>query len=306
MKFQRVSKESVDADHDGMRLDNFLISLLKGVPRSKIYSIIRRGEVRVNSLRYKPKQRISLGDIVRIPPIIKKEDHQILPSENLIELIKRQVIYEDSNLLALNKPIGIASHGGSGISLGLIEIVRQIKPAYKAIQLVHRLDKDTSGCILLAKKKSKLRELHLLLRQKKVSKDYVAITKAGWKKNVTEVTVDLDKVGSMSGEQKVKVVTEGKFSTSLFKVLKQDNNLALVNCSIKTGRTHQIRVHCDFLGHPIVGDRKYGNKIFNKEMAIQGHKRMMLHAKSISFPSLDIGFQAEEPKEFINLANKIK
>ena len=301
MKFQKVKNVKVDLESKGMRLDNYLISLLKGIPKSKIYSIIRKGEVRLNSKRIQPKHKIEEGDIVRIPPLKIIENETVKPSRNIVEIIKEKIIFEDKSILVINKPVGIASHGGSGISLGLIEIVRQIIPSYENVQLVHRLDKDTSGCIVLTKKKSVLREMHNELRNHSVEKKYVAITKGHWQQNSIDVNLSLLKLKNKSGEQKVKVSDEGKESITKFKVIKQNKNFSQINCTLLTGKTHQIRVHCQYIEHPIMGDRKYGDKDFNKLAKKIGITRMMLHASSINFKRMKFSIDSQIPEEFLSI-----
>tara|TARA_B100001146_G_scaffold193308_1_gene179817 strand:+ start:261 stop:1169 length:909 start_codon:yes stop_codon:yes gene_type:complete len=301
MKFQKVKNIKIDLESKGMRLDNYLISLLKGIPKSKIYSIIRKGEVRLNSKRIKPRHKIQEGDIVRIPPLKIIENETVKPSSNIVEIIKEKIIFEDKSILVINKPVGIASHGGSGISLGLIEIVRQIIPSYENVQLVHRLDKDTSGCIVLTKKKSVLREMHNELRNHSVEKKYVAITKGHWQQNSIDVNLNLLKLKNKSGEQKVKVSDEGKESITKFKVIKQNKNFSQINCTLLTGKTHQIRVHCQYLEHPIMGDRKYGDKDFNKLAKKIGITRMMLHASSINFKRMKFSIDSQIPEEFLSI-----
>ena len=301
MKFQKVKNIKIDLESKGMRLDNYLISLLKGIPKSKIYSIIRKGEVRLNSKRIKPRHKIQEGDIVRIPPLKIIENETVKPSSNIVEIIKEKIIFEDKSILVINKPVGIASHGGSGISLGLIEIVRQIIPSYENVQLVHRLDKDTSGCIVLTKKKSVLREMHNELRNHSVEKKYVAITKGHWQQNSIDVNLNLLKLKNKSGEQKVKVSDEGKESITKFKVIKQNKNFSQINCTLLTGKTHQIRVHCQYLEHPIMGDRKYGDKDFNKSAKKIGITRMMLHASSINFKRMKFSIDSQIPEEFLSI-----
>ena len=301
MKFQKVKNIKIDLESKGMRLDNYLISLLKGIPKSKIYSIIRKGEVRLNSKRIKPRHKIQEGDIVRIPPLKIIENETVKPSSNIVEIIKEKIIFEDKSILVINKPVGIASHGGSGISLGLIEIVRQIIPSYENVQLVHRLDKDTSGCIVLTKKKSVLREMHNELRNHSVEKKYVAITKGHWQQNSIDVNLNLLKLKNKSGEQKVEVSDEGKESITKFKVIKQNKNFSQINCTLLTGKTHQIRVHCQYLEHPIMGDRKYGDKDFNKLAKKIGITRMMLHASSINFKRMKFSIDSQIPEEFLSI-----
>ena len=300
-KYLNVSSYIVDEEYENTRLDNCLISKLKNLPRSKIYSIIRKGEVRVNGSRSKPDRRLKKDDVIRIPPYRVEERSQNTASKSLIELLKERIIYNKNSVLILNKPEGLASHGGSGISLGLIEIVRQIIPSYENVQLVHRLDKDTSGCIVLTKKKSVLREMHNELRNHSVEKKYVAITKGHWQQNSIDVNLNLLKLKNKSGEQKVKVSDEGKESITKFKVIKQNQNFSQINCTLLTGKTHQIRVHCQYLEHPIMGDRKYGDKDFNKLAKKIGITRMMLHASSINFKRMKFSIDSQIPEEFLSI-----
>jgi len=299
-QFNPVSTYEVTEDYQGVRLDNCLISLMKGLPRSKIYSIIRKGEVRINSSRSKPSQKLNLGDKIRIPPYTHDSKPSKKAASNLMEKLASRLVVVDKKFLIFDKPIGLASHGGSGISMGLIETVRQMDPRYKEAQLVHRLDKDTSGCIVIALRKSILREFHKEIRENKVLKKYIAVVKGSWPSSLNKVELNISKDRLRSGEREVQVNKDGKNSISKFKLLKSNKKLSLIECQIITGRTHQIRVHTTHSGHPIAGDVKYGDELFNKSLKPQLN-RMLLHSSHINFKNLGIEATSETPKLFEDL-----
>jgi 23S rRNA pseudouridine955/2504/2580 synthase len=299
-QFNPVSTYEVTEDYQGVRLDNCLISLMKGLPRSKIYSIIRKGEVRINSSRSKPSQKLNLGDKIRIPPYTHDSKPSKKAASNLMEKLVSRLVVVDKKFLIFDKPIGLASHGGSGISMGLIETVRQMDPRYKEAQLVHRLDKDTSGCIVIALRKSILREFHKEIRENKVLKKYIAVVKGSWPISLNKVELNISKDRLRSGEREVQVNKDGKNSISKFKLLKSNKKLSLIECQIITGRTHQIRVHTTHSGHPIAGDVKYGDELFNKSLKPQLN-RMLLHSSHINFKNLGIEATSETPKLFEDL-----
>ena len=296
-----VTKYKVTKEYDDVRLDNCLISRIKGLPRTKIYSIIRKGEVRVNGSRSKPSTRLREGDEIRIPPYSLEITKKGKLKDNARKLIERSIVFKNENLIVINKPIGMASHGGSGISLGLIESLRQIDVKFKNAQLVHRLDKETSGCIVVALKRSTLRSMHKELREGRVEKHYLALVKGKWPLDLTSIELELIKNSQRSGEREVKVKKGGKKSLSYFELVKYKKNLSLIKCKIITGRTHQIRVQTTHLGHPIAGDQKYGDKEFNKALKKRGLRRMCLHSQSINFPSLKLKFKVDEPMLFQQL-----
>ena len=293
-----VSSYIVDAEYQNTRLDNCLISKLKGLPRSKIYSIIRKGEVRVNGSRSKPDRRLKISDVIRIPPYRIEEKTLNSPSKSLISLLKESIIYNENSVLILDKPAGIASHGGSGLKLGLIEAVRQIDSKFKNAQLVHRLDRGTSGCIVLSLKRSVLRRLNTEMREGRVEKKYLAIVEGKWPHKEVCISSNLKKNHLRSGEREVVETPEGKQSTTEFKLLESNGKLSLLECSLLTGRTHQIRVQASNEGFPVVGDNKYGNNKGNMFYHKKGINRMLLHAKEINFPDLDIFCIAKEPDQF--------
>ena len=298
-----VSSYVVDEEYQNTRLDNCLISKLKGLPRSKIYSIIRKGEVRVNGSRSKPDRRLKINDVIRIPPYRKEEKPLSSPSNSLISLLKGSIIYNYDSVLILDKPSGIASHGGSGLKLGLIEAVRQIDSKFKNAQLVHRLDRGTSGCIVLSLKRSVLRRLNTEMREGRVEKKYLAVVEGKWPHKEVCISSNLKKNQLRSGEREVVETPDGKSSTTEFKLLESNKKLSLLECSLLTGRTHQIRVQTSNEGFPVVGDNKYGNNETNKFYRKKGINRMLLHAKEINFPELDIFCVAKKPDQFIEIFN---
>jgi len=280
----QVAFVEITEDNCDQRLDNFLISRLKGVPKSHIYRIVRKGEVRVNKGRVDVKYRLVTGDIVRIPPIrvAERSEESYVPQE-LQAALQQGILFEDEGFLIVNKPAGFAVHGGSGVSSGIIEGLRLIRPEAHFLELVHRLDKDTSGCLLIAKKRSALRKLHELFRDDQVQKTYLALLSGQWARKKLVVTAPLLKNVSKGGERIVVISQAGKAAETAFKRLRLFRNATLVEASPKTGRTHQIRVHAASLGHPIVGDERYGLDEVNKFFKSKGYKRMFLHAETLKF-----------------------
>ena len=284
-----VTHVEVTADDAGTRLDNFLVRQLKDVPRTHVFRLLRKGEVRVNKKRAKPDQRVQLGDIVRIPPVRRAEE---LPppatprtaSPSLQKLVLDAIIYEDADLMILNKPPGLAVHGGSATDFGLIETLRNARPDVPDAELVHRLDRETSGCLIVAKKRAALRDLHAQLRQGTTEKRYLALLCGKWNLGTKRIELALDTDERRSGERHVAVRAHGKKAISTFKPVQFFGNLAtLVEVEIDTGKTHQIRVHAAFAGHPVAGDDKYGNRVFNELLQDYGLKRMFLHSSSLGF-----------------------
>ena len=296
--YYQVSNYKVGPEYEGVRLDNCLISKLKGLPRAKIYSIIRKGEVRINKSRSKPSYRLQINDIIRIPPYTVKPKINKKASDVNKDKIIHSIMRVEKDFLILNKPAGIACHGGSGISLGLIETIRQLDKNYREAQLVHRIDKDTSGCLVVALKKQILREFHKEIRDKHVDKIYSAVVKGKWPKNLNKIQLSLKKESLKSGERFVQVNKKGKFSETEFELISSGKSNSLVKAKIITGRTHQIRVHSKYKGHPIVGDTKYGDPLYNKELQLTGLNRMLLHAKSIKFSNMGIEQSAPLPPVF--------
>ncbi|WP_019613431.1 23S rRNA pseudouridine(955/2504/2580) synthase RluC [Psychromonas ossibalaenae] len=263
------------------RIDNFLRLHLKGVPKSMIYRIVRKGEVRVNKKRIKPEYKLQQGDLVRIPPVrVAAENSLPSPKLNIIAKLESLIVYEDDGLIILNKPSGLAVHGGSGLDFGAIEGLRSLRPEARFLELVHRLDKATSGCLLIAKKRSMLRALHEQLRNKTMNKQYMALVNGAWDKKWRSVREPLLKDSQNSV---VKVSPEGKPSETRFKILQRYQGCTLVEASPVTGRTHQIRVHTACKGHNIACDDRYGDDDFSSKMRKLGLNRLFLHAAHITF-----------------------
>ncbi|MEE8056448.1 MAG: 23S rRNA pseudouridine(955/2504/2580) synthase RluC [Pseudomonadales bacterium] len=271
--------------HAGQRIDNFLLRQLKGVPKSRVYRILRKGEVRVNKGRIKPEYRLCEGDMVRIPPVRMAERKlQQAVSYSLNALLNQSILFEDDRLLIVNKPSGLAVHGGSGISQGLIEALRLMRPDVRYLELVHRLDRDTSGCVMIAKKRSMLRYLHEQLRNGTIDKRYLALVTGRWSNRRKVVSAPLLKNTLRSGERMVNVSPAGKKSTTEFTVVERYKGATLVEAKPITGRTHQIRVHALHVGHPLLGDDKYGDDEAYKQFKGQGLRRLFLHAVSLYVP----------------------
>lgn len=293
----RVQLVTIDEGNDGQRLDNFLLSQLKGVPRSWVYRVMRRGEVRVNKGRCKPSQRVRTGDVVRIPPVRVSERTAGEPPRALRERVSQSVLYEDEQLLVLDKPSGIAVHGGSGLSFGVIEALRAERPNAPYLELAHRLDRDTSGCLMLAKKRSALVRLQELQRAGKIEKRYQALLAGRVRKGGWRADLPLRKNTLKSGERVVRIDPEGKAALTLFRVLRRFGDATLVEAQLETGRTHQIRVHAAANGTPILGDAKYGDEDGNRHFRKLGLKRLFLHAAELRFawPNVRGGLQIDAP-----------
>ncbi len=282
-----VNRLAVDEAGAGQRVDNFLLRVLKGVPKSHIYRILRSGEVRVNRLRVKPDVRLMVGDVLRIPPI--RTGVPVAGTRRPPPLATSiPILYEDDCLIAVDKPAGLAVHGGSGIAFGLIEQMRAARPGAKFLELVHRLDRDTSGVILLAKKRPALVALHAALREGRVDKRYQILVKGHWRDAKRAVTLPLTKFLTGAGERRVRVEPErGQSAKTVFYRSRVwtdiDPAVSLLEAELFTGRTHQIRVHLTHLGYPLAGDEKYGDFAWNKIVSKQGLKRMFLHARRLAF-----------------------
>jgi len=284
-------------DEAGQRIDNYLMRQLKGVPRSHVYRIVRKGEVRVNKGRIRPEYRLKAGDQVRIPPVrINKPDEITISHQHLQQV--QDVLYEDERLLIINKPSGLAVHGGSGLQYGLIEVLRKARPDAHFLELVHRLDRGTSGCLMIAKKRSELRNLHELLRETRVDKRYLAMVRGEWQGGKQVVEAPLKKGQLRSGERIVRVSADGKYAKTRFSPVLVTPQFSLLEARPSTGRTHQIRVHAAHIGFPLAGDDKYGDETFNRLMHEEkGLKRLFLHARSLAFqrPGADNRIQVNAP-----------
>lgn len=310
----KVQFVEISADHAGQRIDNYLMCLLNGVPKSLVYRIVRKGEVRVNKGRIKPEYRLKEGDMVRIPPVRQAEKKAPgKASDKVLQQIESRILFEDKRILVINKPSGLAVHGGSGLSYGLIEALRELRPNDKNLELVHRLDRDTSGCLIIAKKRSALRRLHEQLREGSMDKRYMALLKGKWKGTSKWVDAPLLKNVIKSGERLVFVDPKGKDARTQFSPYSVGDEASLMSVKLDTGRTHQIRVHAQHLGYPIAGDDKYGDDEFNREMKSKGLKRLFLHAFSLKFhlPDIETGedvpiyVEAPLDESLVNVLNKL-
>jgi 23S rRNA pseudouridine955/2504/2580 synthase len=282
---EKVRIVEITANNDGQRIDNYLSSALKGVPKTHIYRIVRTGQVRVNKGRIKPNYRLKIGDMVRIPPvrIASGPDSLISIPRPVLQKLRQSVLYEDNDYLVLNKPSGLAVHAGSGIKFGVIESIGELRPELGFIELVHRLDRETSGCLLLAKNRNALTAMHDLLREGNVEKRYLALLKGRWENGERTVTAPLIKNVLQGGERMILVSDQGKQAVSHYKLITNFVNCCMVEVNLETGRTHQIRVHSAHIGHPIAGDKKYGDDEFNSIMKNMGLKRLFLHAHVLAF-----------------------
>lgn len=295
--YDHVQQLEIPAEQAGQRIDNFLMARLKGVPKSHVYRILRKGEVRVNKGRIKADYRLQAGDLLRIPPVRIAEREEIRPGKGQCELLEQRILYEDPGLIALNKPSGMAVHGGSGLSFGVIEALRAARPDAPYLELVHRLDRETSGVLLIAKKRSALRALHEALRTGGMRKRYLALLAGPWRGGKRRVDAALQKNTLRGGERVVRIDVEGKQAASTFIPRRTYSDATLVEVDIETGRTHQIRVHAEHIGHPVAGDEKYGHEAFNRQMRELGLRRLFLHAYRLSFqlPEWDKPMTIEAP-----------
>jgi 23S rRNA pseudouridine955/2504/2580 synthase len=294
-----VETVEVPEDREGQRVDNFLCGRLKGVPKSLVYKLLRTGQVRVNGKRAKPDLRLAAGDAVRIPPVRTPERPEpAAPPAGQADRIEAAILAEDREFLVIAKPAGVASHGGSGISFGAIELLRAARPR-DTLELAHRLDRDTSGVLVLAKKRSALTALQAEIREGRVEKRYLALLAGALPQQKMTVDVALRKSVLQGGERMVRVDEDGKASRSRFSEIERIADATLAEIAIETGRTHQIRVHSAHIGHPVAGDEKYGDKDFNRTMRERGLKRLFLHAARFEFAigERSYGFSAPLPAE---------
>ena len=273
-----VTKVSIGPEQAGQRLDNFLFRSLKGVPKSRIYRMLREGEVRVSGRRSKPEYKLLVGDEVRIPPVRVAEKAETPAPPRITRPLLDRVIYRDDSLLVIDKPAGQAVHGGSGVSLGIIEQLRLELPDARFLELAHRLDKETSGVLVLALKRAALVELHRMLREGETKKTYLTLAVGDWRDPVRHVKLALHKYLTDEGERRVVVDEEGQHAHTIFRLVRRTGEFSLLEAELKTGRTHQIRVHLAALQHPIAGDDKYGDFELNRALKKRGLKRMFLHA----------------------------
>lgn len=306
----------IDSEESGQRLDNYLLRQLKGAPKSLIYRIVRKGEVRVNKGRTRPDYKIKPGDAIRIPPVRLPTEKPVAGiSPHLRKLLETAILFENEALIIINKPSGLASHGGSGVSIGLIEAMRQVKQECRYLELVHRLDKETSGCVMIAKKRSMLRHLQQLLREKRdIQKRYIALATGKLKQPKLSVNAPLHRYERPGGERVVRVdKVKGKPAKTLFSVLERFDTpigeLTFVEASPITGRTHQIRVHAQHLDCPLAGDAKYGKESTNEALQTLGCQRLFLHAKSLKVALPDtstLEIEAPLPEDLSNILQRLR
>ncbi|MFT3926054.1 MAG: 23S rRNA pseudouridine(955/2504/2580) synthase RluC [Myxococcales bacterium] len=295
-----VRMVTVGPEHAGQRIDNFLRTELKGAPKSLIYRVLRTGEVRVNKGRAKPETRLAAGDVVRIPPLRLSEAMPVRVGDALKDSLEGAILHEDEALLVIDKPAGLAVHAGSGVNVGVIEALRAARPDEKGLELAHRLDRETSGVLVLAKTRPALMEIHELLRGDTVKKSYRALVRGAWPDRVREVNAPLAKNSLRGGERMVEVQGDGKEAQTLFRVIERFHGATLVEAMPVTGRTHQIRVHAAHVGHPIAGDDKYGDPEFDRTLKACGLGRLFLHAAKIQIPrrgQKDLRVEAALPAE---------
>ncbi len=296
-----VSYVEAQEGDDGQRLDNFLLRILGAVPRSLVYRILRTGQVRVNGKRAKPAYRLVAGDRVRLPPLQDTGSRQEAteakaPSKSLRDFVTAAVIHEDRDLIVVNKPAGVAVHGGSGVSFGVIEALRAVHPELKELELVHRLDRETSGCVLVAKRRAVLRDLHAQLREREMQKRYLALVAGQWPFGTKTIDLPLKTNLRQGGERVVRVHSEGQSAVTTFKPIEHFGKIAtLLDIALGTGRTHQIRVHAAHAGYPVAGDEKYGDRDKDAKLKAYGLSRMFLHAAALTFRRGDESFTATAP-----------
>lgn len=316
MKIEDASKVQLIAipeDRINQRLDNLLIGLIKGLPKTRIYRLLRKGEIRINKKRVKADYKIQRGDILRLPPIRldERKTATVNTNQQSIKQLKRCIIKEKKNWLVLNKPTGFAVHGGSGLNYGIVEALRALFPQWPFLELVHRLDRETSGVLLLAKRRSTLRFLHQQLRERKMHKKYLCVVHGKWPEKLCRIDSALEKVEGRGGERIMRVNESGKPSLTRFRVLARSQNSTLLEVEPVTGRTHQIRIHCASAGFPILGDSKYLlNKTLLTKDSKYGVNRLMLHAKSLCFSvdeeSAQIQVNAPVDKQFTQVLQQLE
>ena len=279
-----VQTLEVGSDQLGQRLDNYLFKVLKQVPRARVYRIIRKGEVRVNKKRIKPDYKLRMGDLIRVPPVYNESPEAPVISDKWLKLLESSILFENRHLIVIDKPTGVAVHSGSGVPFGVVDIVRLLRPESE-IELVHRLDRDTSGCLLLARHRQSLLSLQQAIKNDSLVKIYTAVVKGVWDAACCDITHRLKKMHMPNGERRVYVDPEGQQAHT--RILEHSSNGQCSSLSIQllSGRTHQIRVHCQAEGHEIIGDKKYGDRQFNQQMKKHGLKRLMLHASRLELPA---------------------
>ena len=303
-----VRAETVAADHAGRRIDNYLLQLLKPAPKSLVYKLLRSGQVRVNGGRCKPDYRLTSGDVLRIPPLVATVAGEIhIPTSRLAQL-EAAVLYEDHHFLIIDKPAGLACHGGTGIGYGVIEIARRLRPEVARLDLAHRLDRDTSGCLILTKQVDVLRGLHAEIRERQIEKRYVALLRGQLPAELKSISAALDVSRAQGAEKRARVHADGKASQTLIEHVEPVGPHSLVSLRLVTGRMHQIRAHAQHIGHAVAGDRHYGDEVFDREMARHGLTRLFLHAASIGFETArgHIAVEAPLPPELAKVLDGLR
>lgn len=302
-----VRRVRVEPAHAGRRVDNFVSGVLGGVPRGRLYRMLRRGEVRVDGRRVAPDYRLAAGEVVRIPPFSRAGPSAARPSEELAARLSGAVLYEDDDLLVLDKPAGLAVHGGSGVAMGLIEALRAQRPDCPDLALVHRLDRETSGCLALAKDPRRLRDLHAALRAGTVGKRYLALVAGHWPEHRGELASRLCRERAGGGHRPVRAAAQGKPARSRFRALERYRDATLVEVELDTGRTHQVRVQAAEAGHPVAGDTRYGDREVNRRMRAFGLRRLFLHAAMLRLPSggADIVVHAPLPDDLREVLDRL-
>ena len=303
-----VRAETVAAEHAGRRIDNYLLQLLKPAPKSLVYKLLRSGQVRVNGGRCKPDYRLTGGDVLRIPPVVAAppgETH--IPASRLAQL-EAAVLYEDDHFLIIDKPAGLACHGGTGIGYGVIEIARRMRLQVARLDLAHRLDRDTSGCLILTKQVDVLRGLHEEIRERQIEKRYIALLRGQPPADLKSINVALAASRGQSAEKRARVHADGKASQTLIEHFEPVGPHSLVHLRLVTGRMHQIRAHAQHIGHAVAGDRHYGDAVFDREMASHGLKRLFLHAASIAFETArgHVAVEAPLPPELAQVLDGLR
>ena len=298
----------INSDTDGQRIDNFLLKTLKDLSKSNIYKLLRKGQIRINGKRSKPTTRLTVGDLVRVPPFVLGENQELFISENLLKAVRDSIIFSNNNFLVVNKPSGLAVHSGTGVKVGLIEVCKELYPDTE-IQLAHRLDRETSGCVVLAKNRQALNDFNQQSKDNNITKKYLALVK-GVIKNNFEVELPLDVTTRSGGERTVTVSEDGKYAKTLFRVsefYQRQIKSTLLECQLVTGRTHQIRVHAAAMEHPLAGDIRYGDEKYNQKLRKLGLKRLFLHASSIEFTDEDekIIVSAELPEKLHKILSEL-
>ena len=303
-----VRAETIAAEHAGRRIDNFLQQLLKPVPKSLVYKLLRSGQVRVNGGRCKPDYRLNAGDVLRIPPVVATLPGEIHVPESRLAQLAAAVLYEDEHFLIVNKPAGMASHGGTGVPYGAVEIARRMRPEVARLDLAHRLDRDTSGCLILTKQVDVLRQLHTEIRERQINKRYCALLHGRFPTELKSINATLRTSREQDAEKRARVKADGKASETIIENVEPAGRHSLVRMRLVTGRMHQIRAHAQYIGHSVGGDRLYGDDQFNREMATRGLRRLFLHATSIGFEAAGqrIEVTAPLPAELAQLLDELR